>query len=269
MRVAAHRTVKGLALGFDRVHPPAPGVVVLAYHRIGGGSSLELDIEPEVFAEQMQWLAEHRHIVDLDQAVEALAQPHGPPTTAVTFDDGTADFVDHALPALVAAGVPATYYVATDFIESRRSFPDHGTPLSWGALAEAVSTGLVTVGSHTHRHAVMDKVAPAEATVELRTSQALIEDRLGVPAHHFAYPKGVAAVAPPVAAVVAGHFRSAAVADSGVNRYGATDLHRLDRTPVQRSDQPRHFRSKAAGGMGLEGQLRAGLNRRRYRTAAN
>jgi len=268
VRVAAHRAVKDVALTLDRARPAAQGVVVLAYHRVGGGSSLELDLEPEVFGEQMHWLAEQRRVVHLDEALGALHGHGGPPATVVTFDDGTADFVEHALPALAAAGVPATYYVATDFIESQRSFPDQGRPLTWAALAEAVATGLVTVGSHTHRHAVMDKVSVAEATDELRRSKELIEDRLGVPAHHFAYPKGVVAASPAVEAVVAGHFRSAAVADSGVNRYGATDPHRLDRTPVQRSDRARHFRAKAAGGMRLEGQLRAGLNRRRYRTAA-
>lgn len=268
MRVAAQRTTKDLALCLDRVRPPAPGVVVLAYHRIGGATSLELDLEPEAFAEQMLWLAEHRNVIDLDRAVSSLGETNGPATIAVTFDDGTADFIDHALPALSAAGVHATYYVATDFIESQRSFPERGTPLSWAGLAEAVSTGLVAVGSHTHRHAVMDKVDLTVATDEIVRSKELIEDRLGVPARHFAYPKGVAAHGS-VARVIASHFRSAAVANSRVNHYGATDLQLLDRTPIQRSDRARHFQAKALGGMGLEGRLRAGLNRRRYRAATN
>ncbi len=48
--------VKGLALGFDVVRPPSPGVAVLAYHRVGAGTALGVDLEPSLFADQMQHL---------------------------------------------------------------------------------------------------------------------------------------------------------------------------------------------------------------------
>ncbi len=59
------------------------------------------------------------------------------------------------MPALVERGLPATFYVATDFVEGQRSFPDDGRPVSWAGLADMVSTGLATIGSHTHTHRVM------------------------------------------------------------------------------------------------------------------
>lgn len=265
--VAVRGTMKRLASAYDSVRPPDQGLVVLAYHRVGARTKQEVNLDPEIFADQMRWLAGNRTVVDLDAAIDRLADVDGEAATAVSFDDGTADFIEHALPALVAAGVPSTYYVATDFIESQRPFPNDGTPMSWAGLAEAVSTGLVIVGSHTHTHAVMDKVTPEQAESELRRSIELIEDRLGQPVRHFAYPKGVAPRPGPVEAVVAKHFRSAAVANCGVNCFGATNPMRLERTPVQRSDQADQFCSKAVGGMRLEGQLRSALNRRRYRAA--
>jgi hypothetical protein len=72
-----------------------------------------------------------------------------------------------------------------------------------------------------------------------------------------------------VESVVARYYQSAALANCGVNRYGATNQLRLDRSPVQRSDGMAFFRRKVAGGLRLEGQLRAQLNRRRYVAAMN
>ena len=262
----ANRAVKQLAAGYDMVRRPAPGLVVLAYHRVGGNSGLEVDLDPGLFAAQMQQLSAQRRAVDIDRGLELVQQSNGPPSVVITFDDGTVDFIDHALPALVAAGVPATYYVATQFIDEQQRFPDRGTPMTWAGLAEAASTGLVTIGSHTHSHAVMDKLSPAGVENELRRSKELIEDHLGRPAHHFAYPKGVFGGSANEM-VVGQHFRSAALANCAVNRFGATNPLRLDRFPIQRSDGMAYFARKCEGGMALEGRLRAILNRRRYDSA--
>ena len=60
-------------------------------------------------------------------------------------------------------------------------------------------------------------------------------------------------------------FRSAALAANRVNRAGHTDLHRLWRTPIQRSDAPQFFAGKARGGLRLEGELRSLAGRVKYR----
>lgn len=271
LRSVAQYATKSAAVGFDVVRPPTPGVLFLTYHRVGSGAAQELDVPAGVFDAQMAHLARTGRAVSIDVALQRSATPvvpSGPDPVVVTFDDGTVDFIDHAVPALVRHGVPAVMYIATDFIERQRPFPYDGAPLSWSALAEAVSTGLVTVGSHTHTHAVMDHLGPDQAEDELRRSIQLIEDRLGVPAWHFAYPKGVAPGAE-VEAVVRHHFRSAALCNSGTNPYGATDPHRLERTPIQRSDHGVFFRRKLDHGLRLEGELRRRLNERRYAGLAN
>lgn len=263
VRQRTKQAVKTAAAAYDTVRPPDTGVVVLGYHRVGARSTLELDLPTPIFAEQMAYLASDGRTLSLEESIASLEGVDGPPRVAITFDDGTADFMDEALPAIVENGLPVTYYVASKFIEEQRSFPEDGRPLSWSALVEAVSTGLISVGSHTHSHAVADKLTPEQFDDELRRCSELIEDRLGVAADDFAYPKGVFGGTANERNVARRH-RSAALANCGINAYGATDPLRLDRTPIQRSDGMRYFYKKVAGGMRFEGTLRSVLNRRRY-----
>jgi peptidoglycan/xylan/chitin deacetylase (PgdA/CDA1 family) len=265
-RRMAHETVKRVAAGADRLRPPPRGVIVLLYHRVGRRSPVEVDLELGIFRAQMETLAESGRVATIDDAVAMLRgeEPTRPlDPVVITFDDGTADFVETAVPVLVELGIPATLYVATDHIESRRPFPAAGRPVSWAALADACDTGLVTVGSHTHSHALLDRLAPADASDELGWSCALIEERLGTPARHFAYPKAVRP-SPANERLVRQRFASAALAGTRANAYGTTDVHRLARSPVQQADGMRWFAHKLAGGLALEDGLRRVANRARY-----
>ena len=170
------------------------------------------------------------------------------------------------MPVLARLGAPVTVYVATDWIERGRSFWDDGTTLSWAALADATSTGVVTVGSHSHGHLLFDRTPAPTLAADLDRSIGLLGDRLGVEARHFAYPKALAP-SPAAEAEVRRRFVSAALAGTRANHPGA-DPHRLARTPVQVSDGLRWFRHKARGGLGAEDAARRALNRLRYRGAA-
>jgi hypothetical protein len=273
------RTIKVASAGADRLRPNIAGVVILIYHRVGGGSGLEIDLDAGRFDDQMAAVAASNRVLSLGAALERLDSPIAsdtdgardgdPPSVVVTFDDGTADFTDVALPILARHGVCATLYAATGFIEDGVDFPDGGRPVSWSALRDACATGLVDVGSHTHRHLLLDRISPAVATEELDRSAGTIADRLGRPALDFAYPKAVAGT-PETAQLVRDRFRSAALAGTRVNPYASskssrrTDPQRLSRSPIQVSDGVRYFERKLAGGMALEDSLRRAINRARY-----
>ena len=266
VRRALGRTVKIAAASIDRVRAPAPGVVVQLYHRVGGRSSLEVDLEREIFDEQMAFLAASTDVMRLEDALQLLANPlpaPRAPAVAVTFDDGTDDFVEVAMPILSHHRIPVTMYVATSFVEDAIAFPGGGRPASWSGLADACSTGLVDIGSHTHRHLLLDRLAPAALADELDRSVGLIGERLGRAAADFAYPKAVAG-SPDADRAVRSRFRSAALAGTRANPYGRTDLFRLARSPIQRSDGMGYFCRKVAGGMAFEDTLRRAANRIRY-----
>ena len=260
--------LKRASAAHDLVRRPQSGLVVLCYHRVGGRTPSRVDLPSPLFEEQVARLASGPGVVDIDGALTALAgpPPSEPGAVVITFDDGTADFVEEALPILVRHRVPATLYVATDFVERGRPFPGSGTPISWAALAEAVSTGLVTVGSHTHTHALMDRLPANAVDEELDQSITLIGERLGVEPRHFAYPKALAG-SPAADRAVRARFASAALAGTRANLYGRTDPYRLARSPVQVEDALAFFDRKVVGGMRLEDDLRRLVNRRRFADA--
>jgi len=267
---SAKQLVKRASAMVDRVVPPKPGITVLIYHRVGGGSDSAVDLPADVFEAQLEHLVSNHRVLSLGDAVDELAAPAGTtiePAVVLTFDDGTADFTDVTVPLLARYGVPATLYAATSFIDDGRPFPWGAPPTSWSALRDACTTGLVTVGSHTHTHRLLDRLPTPEVIDDLDRSIDLIGASLGAVPEHFAYPKAV----PPSPAAeieVRRRFRSATLAGGRVNRPGAVDLFRIGRTPIQTSDSLEQFAAKAAGGFRLEGALRAGLASARYRQAA-
>ncbi len=276
--MSARRSVKRAFAQVDRWFTPPAGLTILLYHRIGGGSSSEVDLPVDTFRAQLDHLRAHHRVVDLATAVDLLAAGSDTPaaaestvaesTVAITFDDGTADFCDHAVPALAAADLPATLFVATAFVDGGEPFPWGAPPATWEGLGDAVSTGLVTIGSHTHSHTLADRTGREEFAADLDRSITLIGEHVGVAPEHFAYAKALPGTSAAEFAVRS-RFRSASLAGNRVNRPGATDVFRLSRTPIQRSDGMDFFAHKAAGGLRLEGDLRTLAARVRYRTASH
>lgn len=260
--------VKRAAELADRVRPTG-GITFLIYHRVGARTPVPVDLPTSLFDEQMAMLAERFRVLTLDEATRELSDPAGGdpgPGVVVTFDDGTADFVDEAVPVLVDRGVPATMYLATRHIDEQIEFPGGGVPMTWAAASTALDSGLVTFGSHSHSHVLFDRITPSTAGEELDRSIDLIGDRLGVAPEHFAYPKALLA-SPPVESEVRSRFTTAAIAGTRPNRPGRVDPFRLTRSPIQTADGMRWFERKANGGMGLEDDLRGLANRWRYRGA--
>jgi peptidoglycan/xylan/chitin deacetylase (PgdA/CDA1 family) len=235
LETLARRATKVAVAPAGLVTRRRPGdLVVLLYHRVSGGPS-EIDLTPTDFERHVAYLAMGDHVVSLDRALTGA----GEGGVVLTFDDGTPDFHETVLPALARYRVPATLYLATGLVNGG------GGGLSWSQLGEAVGTGLVTIGSHTHSHADLRGLDGPTCEEELRRSKGLIEDRLGVACRHFAYPW---AVGSPVAdRTVRRFFDSAALDAWRTNRRGRIDPYRLGRTPILRSDGVAFFRAKTRG----------------------
>jgi peptidoglycan/xylan/chitin deacetylase (PgdA/CDA1 family) len=237
--VLARRALKTVAMPTSIVTRRRAGdLVVLLYHRVGKGGG-EIETSSDVFEDHLAYLGDRELVVDLDEAL----RPGASGGVVVTFDDGYADFAETVVPLLVKHSIPATLYLATGLIGNGRA--DGFRRLSWSRLEDAVSTGLVTVGAHTHTHADLSGATERVCEQEMARSKELIEDRLDRPCRHFAYPW---AVSSPIADRVARHlFDSTAVGAWRTNRRGRLDRYRLGRTPVLRSDGRMFFRAKVKG----------------------
>ncbi|MDQ3176246.1 MAG: polysaccharide deacetylase family protein [Actinomycetota bacterium] len=267
--LAVRRAIEVLGQPIDVLarRRPCARFVALIYHRVGGGSPSPVDLPADRFAAHLDRVA--GRVVTLDEAL-ALASPPAPggaqdtelgvadaslPKVVLTFDDGTADWLDVVLPMLADRSLPAVFYVSTGYVEGERSLPDGGRAVGWSGLAELAASGLATIGSHTHTHRILAGVPAVEAIEELDRSRHLIEDRLGVSCDHFAYPNAVAG-SPSAEVAVRRRFSSAALAGNRTNLAGRTDPHRLGRHALGVDDSMRSFDHKTAGGARLEGVLR-------------
>jgi peptidoglycan/xylan/chitin deacetylase (PgdA/CDA1 family) len=258
----ARKAVKAAVLPGGVASRRRPGdVVMLLYHRVGPDAG-EISLPAGLFERQLDLLTGGDRVLTLEQAL-APAAPGG---VLVTVDDGYRDFYDVVLPLLVRYHVPAVLYLATALVagESAGNANDPEA-LHWGQLAEAVATGLVTVGSHTHTHADLSRTSEQAAEAELRYSKELIEDRLQVACRHFAYPWAVGS--PGADRVVRRLFDTAALDAWRTNRQGATDPWRLGRTPVLRSDGLAFFRAKVQGRLDGEALVYRALGRGPWRRA--
>ena len=93
-------------------------VQILVYHRVNDEHDPFFPAVPvRVFAQQMEYVASHRHVCSLDEAVARLKSRDVPDgTVVVTFDDGYCDNYAQAFPILRQHNIPATIFLATNCI---------------------------------------------------------------------------------------------------------------------------------------------------------
>lgn len=240
------RTAVKRALARFRSRRMAPGVTILTYHRVGGRSPDERDLNPADFATQVEILA-GADVVRLDEAVRRLESGDRNPGIVLTFDDGFADIYDHAWPLLRERRLPFTLFLATRYVGGRMQWAGStakadGAALSWDQIKRFVDSGLCTMGNHTHSHVPPDKLTPDE----LDACSEVIEENLGLRPQHFAYPWGI-----PVTHLedeLRNRFRSVATGAVGRN-FPGSDQMRLRRVPVRRTDPLEFFRAKLTGSL--------------------
>jgi peptidoglycan/xylan/chitin deacetylase (PgdA/CDA1 family) len=219
-------------------------VTVLTYHRVGGGSPDERDLDTAAFAAQIDVLA-RSDVVTLDEVARRLETGDTSPCVVLTFDDGFADIYQNAWPLLHERGLPFTLYLATGYLGGQMRWEGStakadGAALAWHQVEELLASGLCTIGNHTHNHVRPERLTAAE----LDACSEAIERHLDVVPQHFAYPWGVPV--PHMESELRRRFRTAVTGKVGRNLAGHDPM-RLRRVPVRRTDPLEFFRAKLTG----------------------
>jgi peptidoglycan/xylan/chitin deacetylase (PgdA/CDA1 family) len=114
---------------FNFLSPAGPKarLSVLIFHRVLSATDPLLPAEPDAvrFELQMRWLKVWFNVLPLSEAIERLGRGTLPArAAAITFDDGYADNYTNALPILRRLGLPATFFVATGYLNGGRMWND-------------------------------------------------------------------------------------------------------------------------------------------------
>lgn len=227
----------------------------------------------ERFKFHLEYLKKYHRVITLEQWLrrKTSGEPVPEGSVVITFDDGYQSDYTLAFPLLKTWGIPATIFLATEFVDSQRSlwtdrmeyvinrsspdcfgikmegqinggfpleieFHDQASrlvcekkiraklktipqgfrsqvlekleqrlgcdltqdpnppkiyrPLKWTEVNEMIQSGLVSIGSHTHTHAILTKCRFDEMEKELLVSKEIIEKRTGLRCELFCYPNG-------------------------------------------------------------------------------
>lgn len=159
-KVVVHGTLAFSRRAFRTPYARQPSLTIFTYHSFCATHPLDgLSSLPVVmFEKQIAWLRRTHLLVSLSDGLEFLkeASPETMPMAAITIDDGFENNYRIAWPVLVRQRVPATIFIATDFVDTGRPpwptrLRDIIQALSRQRTFAAVAGGDTSVEAHYQR----------------------------------------------------------------------------------------------------------------------
>src|SRR3972149_6411821 len=175
-------------------------VIILMYHMVSETDNAiekRYAVKPVLFQRQMKFLKKRGYTpITLDIVHNFLAGDSELPErpVVITFDDGYMDNYENALPILHEFGFPAAVFIVSGYVgktnlwDMKNGFQEKKL-MGWREI-EVMRRHGVTIGSHTINHCRLTELGLEEAKRELQDSKRHIEDNIGAPVDHFAYPHG-------------------------------------------------------------------------------
>ena len=168
-------------------------VPILMYHHISTPpadvdvAQIALYTPPALFQQQMAYLADNGFtpidLYDLSLAIALKAELPDKPII-ITLDDGYIDNYENARPILQSFGFPATFFIATDFIDRQ----DYHY-MSWEMIMELSFAGF-RIEPHSMTHPDLRGYSVGANRYEMRGSRDRIEAYTQKHPRFFAYPSG-------------------------------------------------------------------------------
>lgn len=206
------QTVRGISVALNEVCGPVQrtGFGILMYHRVidppAGQPRPTWNVSPAQFEEQLSGLLKRgfdpwplQRVLDHHEKGWAIPRR----VFVVTFDDGYQNNFTRAFPILQKLRVPATIFLATQYLDSADPFPSDDwvgagvsgvTPEAWRPMTTAEclelnKSGLIELAAHTHAHDDY-RGQPDYLLADLQECCAILQHKFGVERPTFAFPYG-------------------------------------------------------------------------------
>lgn len=171
-------------------------VGILFYHRVADEHLNGWTITKQGFREHLDWLQANFELVSLTECQRRISSGFNDrPTVAITFDDGYAENSEYALPLLLERRIPFSYFVTVSHVLEQRPFEhdcrlNQPLPVDSIETIRALSNIGVDIGCHTATHADCGTLSEVQLVREIVDSGKELEDLIGRPVPHFAFPFG-------------------------------------------------------------------------------
>lgn len=172
-------------------------IPILCYHNFNPTIPGSMNLTPERFAAQMQWLKDNGFtFVPLKDVVEYLRGTRDSlpaKSIVITIDDGWKSVYLYAYPIIRKYQIPVTLFIYPETIS-------HGkNALTWEELTELKNTGFFDIQAHTYSHPnfkhAKRRLSPANyekfVATELVNSKKILEDKMHTPITLLAWPFGI------------------------------------------------------------------------------
>lgn len=248
------------------------GAVVFCYHNVvaddiaGRVGTPALHVAVSEFSQHIAWIAKSFTVVSVGELVSRLRQGRSVAgLAALTFDDGYAGVIHHAVPVMRRAALPFTIFPVITAATEQRPFwwdvagvvnreqreryitalqgdgeqicrehagrvelPDDALPASWDMLRGVLGDDC-TIGVHGVTHRNLAALSAVDVAWELVHARTRLSQELGITADVIAYPYGRTNASVQTQTEQAG-FRAGLTNNSGLVREGSTsyDISRID-----------------------------------------
>ncbi len=172
-------------------------IPILCYHNFNPTVPGSMNMRPEKFEAQLQWLKNNNFtVIPLKEAVEYLQGKRAslpPKSVVITADDGWQSVYTYMLPLVKKYHIPVTLFIYPSVISNGKH------TMTWDELKELQRTGLFDIQGHTYWHPNFiqekKKLSPSAYEKFVRTqlvkSKRILENKLDTNIIFLAWPFGI------------------------------------------------------------------------------
>lgn len=172
--------------------------MIILYHRVNDFSPDVLTVGTDGLAAHLLAISKYYPTMTSNELVARIGTREriAPTTLLIHFDDCYRDVHTNGRPLLKAAGVPATAFISSGYIDTDRSFEHDRAKYAFhyenshqADIRDWIAAGF-EIGSHTVNHVDLGKCNLEEAKFEVLQSKVQLQHILKQPVSLFSFPFG-------------------------------------------------------------------------------